>query len=98
MPQTAYQRKLSVAAFDARVHDHLKAAGTLNKMIVAAENGRYVDLHAFHAMLPPTYRTMVGPPPQSRSKRRHERCPQCPGNPVRACGVRRRWEAHARLG
>ena len=61
------QRKLSVAAFDARVHDHLKAAGTLNKMIVAAENGRYVDLRAFHAMLPPTYRTMVGPPPQSRA-------------------------------
>jgi hypothetical protein len=56
MSQTPYERRLALAAFDARIRDHFRAADTLNKMIAAAAKERYFELGALHATLSPTYR------------------------------------------
>jgi hypothetical protein len=67
MSQTPYQRKLSLAAYDARIRERSVVAEALNKMILSVAKGRYSELPALHRTLPPTYRTMVGPPPRFRS-------------------------------
>lgn len=65
MSQTPYQRKLSLAAYDARIREKQVVAETLNKMILAVTKGRYLELGALHATLPPNYRELVGPAPAS---------------------------------
>ena len=67
MSQTPYQKKLSLAAYDARVREKSIVAETLNKMILAVSKGRYMELGALHATLPPAYRDMVGPAPSNGS-------------------------------
>ncbi len=67
MSQTPYQRKLSLAAYDARLREREVVAEALNKMILAVTLGRYLELGALHATLPPQYREMVGTPPTARS-------------------------------
>ena len=66
--QTPFQRKLALAAYDARVRERAFVADALNKMILAVTRGRYVELGALHASLPLQYRAMVGVPPPGRSE------------------------------
>lgn len=66
MSQTPYQEKLALAAYDAR-HREKSVAEKLNQMILTVAKGRYPELGALYATLPPQYRAMVGPPPQSRA-------------------------------
>lgn len=67
MSQTPYQQKLALAAYDARVREKAVVADALNRMILAVTRGRYLELGAMHATLPPAYRTLVGSPPKSRA-------------------------------
>ena len=67
MSQTPYQRKLSLAAYDARIRERAIVAEALNKMILSVAKGRYSELPVLHRALPPAYREMVGPPPRMRS-------------------------------
>lgn len=66
MSQTPYQQKLSLAAYDARVRGRAVAAEALNMMILAVAKGRYHEVGALIARLPPTYQAMIGTPPGSR--------------------------------
>lgn len=66
MSQTPYQEKLALAAYDARRREKA-VAQMLQQMILTVAKGRYLELGALYATLPPQYREMVGPPPQSRA-------------------------------
>ena len=70
MSQTPFQRKLALAAYDARVREKQVVADMLNRMILAAARGHYLAIGALHATLPPQYRAMIGPAPRGRDEDR----------------------------
>lgn len=66
MSQSPFQRKLALAAYDARAREKQMAVDLLNRMILAAARGHYLAVDALHATLPPEYRAMIGPAPRAR--------------------------------